>query len=185
MAFWTGLWTGLTALDRSDRGAGLPGGITPTSGLRIRHSIYAFRSSRRDLRNGVVHLAIWQTYLDRSDRFIREVWPVCPNCPENLNRANFGCQHMPPCFLVKFAYQETSLLAKIIEDRWLILVHHLCFYSKTNKTSSAMLLGTNQDNNIIFAVFICTWWVRYKPEYTPPRLWILDAMARTIFTTYA
>jgi hypothetical protein len=27
--------------------------------------------------------------------------------------------------------------------------------------------------------------VRYKPEYTPPRLWILDAMARTIFTTYA
>ena len=99
--------------------------------------------------------------------------------------ANFECQHMPPCFLVKFAYQETSLLAKIIEDRWLILVHHLCFYSKTNKTSSAMLLGTNQDNNIIFAVFICTWWVRYKPEYTPPRLWILDAMARTIFTTYA
>ena len=99
--------------------------------------------------------------------------------------ANFECQHMPPCFLVKFTYQETSLLAKIIEDRWLILVHHLCFYSKTNKTSSAMLLGTNQDNNIIFAVFICTWWVRYKPEYTPPRLWILDAMARTIFTTYA
>jgi len=98
---------------------------------------------------------------------------------------NFECQHMSPCFLVKFTYQETSLLAKIIEDRWLILVHHLCFYSKTNKTSSAMLLGTNQDNNIIFAVFICTWWVRYKPEYTPPRLWILDAMARTIFTTYA
>jgi len=99
--------------------------------------------------------------------------------------ANFECQHMPPCFLVKFAYQETSLLAKIIEDRWLILVHHLCFYSKNNKTSLAMLLGTNQDDNIIFAVFICTWWVRYKPEYTPPRLWILDAMARTIFTTYA
>jgi len=31
--------------------------------------------------------------------------------------ANFEYQHMPPCFLVKFAYQETSLLAKIIEDR--------------------------------------------------------------------
>jgi len=59
--------------DRSDRGAGLPGGITPSSGLQIGRSIYAFRSSRRDLRNGVVHLAICQTYLDRSDRFRREV----------------------------------------------------------------------------------------------------------------
>ena len=41
----TGLWTGLTALDRSDRsdrGADLPGGITPSSGLRIGRSIYAF-----------------------------------------------------------------------------------------------------------------------------------------------
>jgi len=42
----TGLWTGLTALDRSDRGAGLSEGITLSSGLRIGRSIYAFRSSR-------------------------------------------------------------------------------------------------------------------------------------------
>ena len=50
--FWT-IWT-----DRSDRGAGLLGDITPSFGLQIEHSIYAFRSSQRDLRNGAVQFAI-------------------------------------------------------------------------------------------------------------------------------
>ena len=93
---WTGL-TGLAALDwsnRSDQGAGLPGGITPSSGLQIERSIYAFQSYQRDLRNSAVQLAIWQICLDRSDRFLWEVWPVCPNCLENLNRLNFGCQQI-------------------------------------------------------------------------------------------
>src|SRR6185312_8238693 len=36
--------------------------------------------------------------LDRSDRSVIPVKPV---------GANFGCQHMPPCFLVKLAYQKT------------------------------------------------------------------------------
>ena len=34
---------------------------------------------------------------DRSDRLARPVRPV---------DANFGCQHMPPCFLVKLACQK-------------------------------------------------------------------------------
>ena len=93
----TGLRTGLTALDRSDRSdriADLTGGIIFSSGVQIGRSIYAFRLSRRDLRNGIVHLVIWQTYLDQSDQFRREVWPVCPDCPANLMCANFGCQQI-------------------------------------------------------------------------------------------
>ena len=81
-------------LNRS-QGAGLPGDIISSSGLQIGRSIYAFWSSRRDLRSGTVQFAIWQTCLDRSDRFRREVWPVSPDCPENLNCANFGCRQMP------------------------------------------------------------------------------------------
>jgi len=38
--------------------------------------------------------------------------PVRPDCPANSVFADFGCQHMPPCFLVKLAYQETSLKAQ-------------------------------------------------------------------------
>ena len=30
-----------------------------------------------------------------------------------LGHANFECQYMPPCFLVKLAYQETFLTIKI------------------------------------------------------------------------
>ena len=56
-------------LNRSDRGAGLPGGVTSPSGLQIGHPIYTFRSSWWDLRNGVVQLIIWQLCLDRSDWF--------------------------------------------------------------------------------------------------------------------
>ena len=102
---------GLTALDRSDqldRGADLPGGITSSSVVQIGCSIYAFRLSRWDLRNGTVQLAFWQCYPDQYDQFIGSVWPVRPDCPANSVFANFGCQHMPPCFLVKLAYQEIS-----------------------------------------------------------------------------
>ena len=34
------------------------------------------------------------TATDRSDRLVRPV------------NVNFGCQHMPPCFLIKLAYQK-------------------------------------------------------------------------------
>ena len=102
-AFQTGLRTGLTALDpsdRSDRGADLPDGITFSSGLQIGRSIYAFRLFRWDLRNGVVQLEIWQLCLDRSDRFMRLVWPVHPDCPAKLDFANFGCQQLNMEFLM-------------------------------------------------------------------------------------
>ena len=124
------VWPPLDRSDRADLGTGLPGGITSSSGLQIERSIYAFRSSRWDLRNGVVQLTIWQTFPDRSDRFVQDVWPVCPDHPENLNRANFGCQHMPPCFLVTLAYRETFLQAKAILKQWEALVHQYCLAFK-------------------------------------------------------
>ena len=86
------VWPPLDRSNRSDRGAGLPGGITSSSGLQIRRSIYAFQSSRRDLCNGAVQLTIWQTYPDRSDQFIWQVWPACPDCQLILSCANFECQ---------------------------------------------------------------------------------------------
>ena len=115
---------------RSDRGAGLPGGITPSSGLRIGRSIYAFRSSRRDLRNGVVQFVIWQTCLDRSELFKEEVWPVYPDCPENLHRTNFECQHMPSYFLVKLAYQEIYLQAQNALEQREAPTHQSCLALK-------------------------------------------------------
>ena len=42
---------------------------------------------------------------DRSDWYVQIV-------QQTLVFANFGCQHMPPCFLVKLAYQETYLQAQ-------------------------------------------------------------------------
>jgi len=75
-------WTCLTPLDcsnRSDWGADLPEANISSSGHQIGHSIYALWSSRRDLRNGVVQLAIWQWYSYLSDRFTRSIWPICPN----------------------------------------------------------------------------------------------------------
>ena len=86
------VWPGLTALDRSDQGAGLPGGIISSSGLQIGRSIYAFRLYRRDLRNGAVQLAFWQSYPYWFDRFIGPVWPVRPGWPANSVFATFGCQ---------------------------------------------------------------------------------------------
>jgi len=50
--------------------------FTPSSGLRIRCSIYIFWPSRWEERNGEVCFAFWQ--LHKID--------------------NFGCQHMPPVF---------------------------------------------------------------------------------------
>ena len=81
--------TGLTALDRSDRsdrGAGLPGGITPSSGLRIGRSIYVFRSSQLDLHNDAVQFAIWQCYPDWFDQFVQIVQQTSVS-------TNIGCQH--------------------------------------------------------------------------------------------
>ena len=105
------VWPHLDRSDQSHRGASLPRGITCSSRLQIGHSIYAFRSSRQDLHNGAVQLVIWKSLSDWSDQFTWPVWPVCPDCPANLNCSNFGCQHMPPYFLVKLAYQGTSFKA--------------------------------------------------------------------------
>ena len=106
------VWPPMGRSDRSDRGAGLPGGRNSSSGVQIGRSIYAFRSSRRDLCNGAVQLAIWYCYPNRSDWFTWPVWPVRPDCPANSVFANFGCHHMPPYFLEKLVYQETSLKAQ-------------------------------------------------------------------------
>ena len=83
------VWPPMNRSNRSDRGACLPEGIIFSSGLQIGRSMYAFQSSRWDLRNGVVQLVIWQSL---PDWFTWPVWPVCSDCPTNLNRANFGCQ---------------------------------------------------------------------------------------------
>jgi len=48
----------------------LPEAITLSSELQIGRSTYAFRSSQRELRNGEVEFAFWQSHLDRSDRFV-------------------------------------------------------------------------------------------------------------------
>jgi len=53
-------------------------------------------------------------------------WQVSPDCPENLNRANFGCQHMPPCFLIKLACQETSLKAQTALKQCEAPTHQSC-----------------------------------------------------------
>ena len=55
---------------RSDRRADLLGGIIFWFGLQIGCSTYAFRSARWDLHNGAVQLTIWQTYPNRSNRFL-------------------------------------------------------------------------------------------------------------------
>ena len=44
--------------------------ITLSSELQIGRSTYAFRLSRRELCNGEVQFAFWQSNLDRSDRFV-------------------------------------------------------------------------------------------------------------------
>ena len=139
------LWTGLTALDRSDRGAGLLGRIISSSGFQIGRSIYAFRSSWWDLRNGEVQLIIWQSCPDRSDRFVWQVRPVRPDCQQILSYANFECQHMPPCFLVKLAYQETFFQSQNCTEtmkstdapitsclqRWRNSINHISWYCST------------------------------------------------------
>ena len=80
-----------------------------------------------------------------SDRFIQQVWLVCSECPANLNCGNFGCQRMPPCFLVKLAYQEIfiqsqnyteimkSTCAPIISclRRWRNSINHISWYGST------------------------------------------------------
>ena len=76
---------------------GLPGGITSSSGVQIGCSIYAFRLSRRDLRNGDVQLTIWQSCLDRSDRFTRPVWPVRPIYPANFDLCQFWSSTQTTC----------------------------------------------------------------------------------------
>ena len=55
----------------------------------------------------------WYSPISILTMLARSVWPVRPDCPANSVFANFGCQHMPPYFLVKFAYQETSLKAQL------------------------------------------------------------------------
>ena len=73
------VWPPLDQSDRSDRGAGRPGGITSSSGLQIGRSIYAFQLSRQNLCNGTVQLMIWQTFPDRSDRsvqIVQKTWIV-------------------------------------------------------------------------------------------------------------
>ena len=65
------VWIGLTGLsDRSDPVSSLPEAITLSSELQIGRSTYAFRLSRRELCNGEVQFAFWQSNLDRSDRFV-------------------------------------------------------------------------------------------------------------------
>ena len=110
------VWPPLDRSNRSDRGAGLPEGITSSSEVQIVCSIYAFHSSRRDLPNGEVKFIIWQTCLDRSNWFTRQVSSVCPDYSANLMCANFGCQHQDAA-LVPLQWWEAysgSISAKMI-----------------------------------------------------------------------
>ena len=153
------VWPPLDRSDRSDRGAGLPGGITSSSELQIGRSTYAFQSSRRHLCNGEVLLIIWQLCLDRSDWFIQHLWPVYPDCPANLLYANFVCQHMPPCFLVKLAYQETLLKAKIAPKQWKTPVHQSHLVSNEEGIQLTTCLDMPQDNSFtLLLIFLHLQW---------------------------
>ena len=134
--------TGQTATpyrsDRSPRVQKLPGVITPSSGLQIGRSIYEFWSPRRARRNGEVQSAFWKHEPDRSDRFRQAVWPVCPDWQQNHLGANFGRQHMPPCFLVKLACQETLIWAKIVHEWWSMTAYWSCLAFRGRYHISAM-----------------------------------------------
>ena len=135
-----------------------PSEVPSWIGLIVRkRSIYAFRSSQRDLHNGAVQFVIWQTCLDRSDRFKGEVWPVCPDYPENLHRANFECQHMP-LFLGK------SCVPRNISPSPKIHLNN----EKHLHTNHVLLWRTI---SYIGHVNLCKW---DRPEYIQSRLWIMS-----------
>ena len=46
-----------------------------------------------------------------------------------LGHANFECQHMPPCYLVKLAYQETFPMPGIAQGRWRKNTSAIYFFS--------------------------------------------------------
>ena len=102
---------------------------------------------------------IWQTFPDRSDRFVQEVWPVCPDCLENLSRANFGCQHMPPYFFVTLAYQETFLQAKAILKQREALVHQSHLVSNDEGIQLTTYLSMAQDDGFtLLLIFLHLSW---------------------------
>ena len=102
---------------------------------------------------------IWQTFPNRSDQFVQEIWPVCPDCPENMNHANFGCQHMPPYFLVKLACQETFLQAKIALKQWEALVHQSHVVSNDEGIRLTTYLDMAQDDGFtLLLIFLHLLW---------------------------
>jgi len=61
--------------------------------------------------------------------------------------ANFGCQHMPSCFLIKLAYQETLLKAKTALKYWEAFMHQSHLISIDEEIRSTTHLDMVQDNS--------------------------------------
>ena len=116
-----------------------------------------FRSSRRDLRNGTVQFAIWQTCLDRSDRFKGEVWPVLPRLSRKPSSCQFWVSTYAPLFLGKACVpRNISPSPKIhLNNEKHLRTNHVLLWRMISYIGHVIL------------------YKRDKPEYIQPRLWIM------------
>ena len=73
--------------------------------------------------------------------------------------ANFECQHMPPCFLVKLAYQEIFLQSKTALKQWEALVHQSHLVSNDEGIRLTTYLSMAQDDGFtLLLIFLHFLW---------------------------